>query len=70
MLIVTDLRNVPNVALRVRLRCQFELRLGDEINDFVGGQELPRVEVDAALAPPDDDLPDGEASYDVMAILQ
>ena len=69
MFVVGLLVESPHAAHGVRLRGQPELRLADEIDDLVVGQEVAGVEVDAARPLPDDDLADGELPYDVLAVL-
>ena len=68
--VVVFLRDAPHVALCVRLVCQSEVRLNNQVKHFVSGKEVARVEVDAAVALPDDDLPYGESVKDISTVLK
>src|ERR1044072_545591 len=62
--------DLPDISLCVCSRGKFELRLADHVDHFVSREKVARVEVDPALALPDDDLPHREPSYDIVSILQ
>src|SRR5271157_3036657 len=64
------LREFPDIAMCIRFWRQFELRLCDQVDDFIGGKKVSGVEIEPALALPNDDLSNREASDDILAILQ
>ena len=70
MAVVHLLRELPDIAVRVGPRGEPESWLRDQVDDFVRRQEVARIEIEPALSPPDDDLPDGESVDDVVPILQ
>lgn len=70
MRVLRLLRDAPDIALRVGFGREAELRLGDQIDDFVGGQKITGIKIDAAKSLPDDDLPNRKLIYDVRSVLQ
>jgi len=70
VLVVGLLSELPNISHSVRLWSKCEVRLCDEIDDFVGGQEVSGVEVDTTLPPPDDDLPYRKPTNNVLPVLE
>lgn len=69
MVVVGVLVEPPHASHGVRLWGQLELRLADEVDDLIVGQEVAGVEVDAPRPLPNDDLADGELAHDVLAVL-
>src|SRR5690348_8942372 len=55
------LREFPDITDAIGFRDEPEPRFGDQVDDLVGRQEVAGIEVETALALPDDDLPDREA---------
>ena len=64
------LRNVPNIAYGVRLRSKAKRGPGDQVDNLVGGKEVAPVEIDPAIAFPDDDLPHRETLDDLTPVLK
>ncbi len=64
------MRYAPNIPGGVCFGRQLELWVGNQVNDFVGREEVTLVEVDSSLALPNYYLPNRETRDYVRSILE
>ena len=61
--------NFPHITISICAFCQFEVWFTDHVNDFVGWQKIPRIEINTARSVPNNNLTNRESLYNFMPIL-
>lgn len=70
MWIVSLLSKRPYITMPVRTLWQLEFRFANQVDDFISGQKVSLIKIDAAIALPNDDLTHRKTWNNVLPVLQ